>query len=193
LTAALYARVSTDEQSYAMQFTELRDYAGRMGWQIVEYSEKESSVKKRPVLNAMMADARLKKFDVVLVWKLDRFARSLKQLLENIAQLDSFSVRFICVTQGIDTDKQNPASRLMLQMMGAFAEFERALIVERVRCGMAEARRQGKHLGRPVPIWRRDHAEELRAKGLSFRAIASQIGVPEASIRRALKQCAKKV
>ena len=188
MVAAVYVRVSSEEQNHAMQTSELRDYAVRMGWTVKEYAEKESSVKKRPVLNQLMADARLKMFGVVLVWKFDRFARSLKQLLENVASLDSFGIRFICLTQGIDTDKRNPASRLMLHIFGAFAEFERSLIVERVRSGMAEAKRQGKHLGRPSPIWRRDHAAELRARGFSFRAIAGTIGVPESSIRRALQK-----
>ena len=188
MVAAVYVRVSSEEQNHAMQTSELRDYAVRMGWTVKEYAEKESSVKKRPVLNQLMADARLKMFDVVLVWKLDRFARSLKQLLENVASLDSFGIRFIGLTQGIDTDKRNPASRLMLQIFGAFAEFERSLIVERVRSGMAEAKRQGKHLGRPSPIWRRDYAAALRAQGFSFRSIARTIGVPESSIRRALQK-----
>lgn len=189
--AAIYARVSTQDQSHDMQTTELRSYCERMGWEIVEYTEKVSSVKKRPALDKLMADARLRKVDVVLVWKLDRFARSLKQLMDNITLLDTFGVRFICVTQGIDTDRQNPAGRLMMQIFGAFAEFERSLIIERVRSGMAEAKRQGKHCGRPVPIWRRDDAAELRDQGLSFRKIAAQLGRSEASIRRALKSASK--
>jgi DNA invertase Pin-like site-specific DNA recombinase len=111
--------------------------------------------------------------------------------MDNITLLDTFGVRFVCVTQGIDTDRQNPAGRLMMQIFGAFAEFERSLIIERVRSGMAEAKRQGKHCGRPVPIWRRDDAAELRATGLSFRKIAAQLGRSEASIRRALKSASK--
>src|SRR5438270_13944317 len=95
----------------------------------------------------MMADARLRKFDVLLVWKLDRFGRSLQQLVTNIQTLDSLGIRFIAVTQGLDTDKQNPMSRLLLHMLGAFAEFERAIIVERVNGGVAEAERPGKHCG----------------------------------------------
>jgi putative DNA-invertase from lambdoid prophage Rac len=185
-TAAIYVRVSTSDQSHDMQTTELRGYAERMGWTIVQYAEKASSVKKRPVLDQLMRDARARKIDVVLVWKLDRFARSLTQLMDNITLLDSAGVRFICTTQGIDTDKQNPAGRLMMQIFGAFAEFERSLIVERVRAGMAEAKRQGKHCGRPVPIWDRFEAFELRRAGMSFRAIAARIRIPEASIRRAL-------
>ena len=144
ITAAIYARVSTQDQKFDMQVSELRAYALRMGWAVVEYSEKVSSIKKRPVLDQLMTDARARKFDVVLVYKLDRFARSLQQLLTNMQSLDSYGVRFICVSQGIDTDRANPVSRLMLQIIGAVAEFERGLIVERVKSGMAQAKREGK-------------------------------------------------
>lgn len=187
ITAAIYVRVSTQDQRHDMQFTELRDYCTRMGWTAVEYAEKQSSVKKRPVLDKLMQDARQRKFDVVLVWKLDRFARSLQQLLTNLQALDSAGVRFICVTQGIDTDKNNPASKLMMHIIGAVAEFERGIIVERVRAGVAEAQRRGKHCGRPKRIWRRDEAVELRKKGLSIRAIAEKLGRPVSSIADALK------
>lgn len=186
--AAIYVRVSTIDQKHEMQTTELREFAARMGWATVEYAEKASSVKLRPVLDRMMADARLRKFDVLLVWKLDRFGRSLQQLVTNIQTLDSLGVRFIAVTQGIDTDKQNPMSRLLLHILGAFAEFERAIIVERVKGGVAEAKRQGKHCGRPVKIWRRDDAIEMRAQGLSLREIGTRLNLSEASVRRALKR-----
>ena len=189
-TAAIYARVSTQDQNFMLQTTELRDYADRMGWNVVEYSEKQSSVKRRPVLDSLMRDARARKFDVVIVWKLDRFARSLSQLMENITLLDSFGVRFISTTQSLDTEKTNPMGRLMLHVMGAFAEFERALIVERVCAGIAEAKRQGKHCGRPVPIWDRHEAVKLRKEGLSLRQISAKIGQPVTSIRRALAKAA---
>jgi DNA invertase Pin-like site-specific DNA recombinase len=205
LKAAIYARVSTSEQNYAMQFREVREYCERMGWSTVEYAEQASSVKRRPVLARLMADAKRRAFDIVVVWKLDRFARSLMQLIENVQLLDSAGIRFICVTQAIDTDKRNPMSRLTLQIMGAFAEFERAIIVERVQSGLnsyrddyakgkvgAEGNRKshsGKNLPahRPKKIWRRDRALELREQGLSFRKIAAQLGQSEASVRRAIK------
>jgi DNA invertase Pin-like site-specific DNA recombinase len=190
-TAAIYVRVSTQDQKHEMQTSELREFAARMGWQVVEYAEKASSVKLRPVLERMMADARLRKFDVMLVWKLDRFARSLPQLVANIQTLDSLGIRFVAVTQGIDTDKSNPMSRLLLHILGAFAEFERAIIVERVKGGVAEAKRRGKHCGRPVKVWRRDDAVELRSQGFSLRQIGARIGQSEASVRRALKSATK--
>jgi putative DNA-invertase from lambdoid prophage Rac len=194
ITAGIYVRVSTLDQNYEMQTHELREYAARMNWEVVEYQDKISGTKdKRPGLDRLMQDAKLRKVDVVLVWKLDRFARSLQQLIANIQTLDSYGVRFICVTQGIDTDQNNPVSRLMLHIFGAFAEFERGIIAERVRSGMAQAKRKGQHVGRPSPIWRRDEAVDLREKGLSFRKIATLLNRPETSIRRAVADSAKRV
>ena len=188
MTAAVYVRVSTQDQNHAMQTTEILSFAARMGWETVMYSEKASSVKKRPVFDQLMRDARARKFDAVIVWKLDRFARSVRQLTDNLELLDQAGVRFICVTQGIDTDKQSLGGRLLMQILGAIAEFERGLIAERVRAGMAEAKRQGKHVGRPMEIWDRYKAAEMRKAGVTWRAIALAVGEPEASIRRALKK-----
>lgn len=188
MTAAIYTRVSTNDQSDAMQVTELRAYVDRMGWTAVEFSDKTSGTKaKRPGLDALMADARARKFDVVIVYKLDRFARSLQHLIANIQALDSYGVRFVCVTQGIDTDKNNPASRLMLHILGAVAEFERGIIVERVKSGIAEAQRQGKHCGRSKRVFRRDEAARLRKSGMSLRAISAKLKIPVTTIVHALK------
>ena len=137
-----------------------------------------------------MADASLRKFDIVIVWRLDRFARSLPQLLENVRQLDAAGVRFICSAQGIDTDQRNPAARLMMQMLGAFAEFERAIIVERVKAGVAEAQRKGKHCGRPKRVFRRDEAQEMRDRGMSLRKIGAALGVPFRTVADALRTAA---
>lgn len=186
-TAAIYARVSTLDQNHDLQTNELRSYCQRMGWDCVEFTEKASSVKKRPVFNRMMEDARLKRFDVVVVWKLDRFARSLRQLCDHIASLDSYGVRFLCLTQQIDTDKQNAAGRLMMQMLGAFAEFERSIIVERTVAGLEAAKRRGVTLGRRKRIFRRDLAFDLRAQGLSYRRIAAELEIPVMTVVDALK------
>jgi DNA invertase Pin-like site-specific DNA recombinase len=190
ITAAIYARVSTLDQQHDMQRHELNEYCARMGWNVIEYSEKASSVKKRPELDRLMRDAQQRKFDVVLVWRMDRFARSLPQLLENIRALDAAGVRFVCPSQGIDTDHKNPAARLMMQMLGAFAEFERAIIVERVRAGVAEAQRKGTHCGRPRKIFRRDEALEMRARGMSYGRIAAELGLKKATLVSALKAAA---
>ncbi len=189
MIAALYVRVSTDDQSHMMQTTELRSYAVRMGWQVVEYAEKASSVKTRPALNQLLADARLKKFDVVVVWALDRFARSVKQLITNIELLDSCNIRFLCVSQGIDTDRRNPAATLLLHLIGAFAQFERSLIIERVRSGMTEAKRQGKHCGRAgAHLATRSRRGAARGR-LQFSRDCSQTG----SARGQHSPCSKKV
>ncbi len=206
LRAAIYARVSTTQQDYDLQLRELSTYCERMGWEVVRYQEKASSVKKRPELDRLMADAKLKRFDVVAVWKIDRFARSLLQLIDLVQSLDHYGVRFLSLTQGIDTDRRNPSSRLLLQIMGAFAEFERSLIVERVTAGRrayVEAFDRGEvgrsrhsKSGRDMPahrprkIWNRQAALDLRAQGSSLREIAKKLGVSTMSVKRALDQLA---
>jgi putative DNA-invertase from lambdoid prophage Rac len=192
-TAAIYARVSTDDQNADMQLAEVRQYAGRQGWDVLEFVDKGVSGMKRsrPGLDACMNAARLKQVDIVLVWKLDRFGRSLSNLIENILLLDSYGVRFISVTQGLDTDLKNPTSRLMMHILGAVAEFERSMIVDRVRSGMASAKRSGKHCGRPKGCWSRIEARELLEAGLSWRQISTKMGVPVTSLRRALQSVPK--
>jgi putative DNA-invertase from lambdoid prophage Rac len=179
MIAAVYARVSSEDQNCAMQLTELGGYLERQGWAGLEYVEKASGKagSKRPALAQLLADARMKRFDAVVVWKLDRFGRSLHHLIENIQLLDSLGIRFIAPTQGIDTDNRSPVGRLLLHIMGAFAEFERALIIERVKTGVSEAKKQGKHCGRPRKIFRRDEALAMRAQGASLRAIAKAFGI----------------
>ena len=205
ITAAIYARVSTEDQNNEMQLAELRAYVQRMGWSAIEYAEQASSVKKRAQFDRLMADARLRKVDVVLAWKLDRFARSVHQLTASIQALDGYGVRFIALTQNIDTDQKNPMSRLILHIMGAFAEFERALIVERVTAGVKQygkdyaagrvgagkerQSRSGKNLPahRPKRVFDRDRARKMRAKGASFREISKKLGVPLGTVVRAIQ------
>jgi putative DNA-invertase from lambdoid prophage Rac len=185
MNVALYARVSTASQSVDLQVTDLRAYSDRMGWTLAAtyLDEGVSGAKdKRPALDKLMRDARLRRFDLVLVWKLDRFGRSLSQLVQNVQLLDSYGVRFISLTENIDTDIKNPTGRLMLHLFGAFAEFERSLIIERVRAGVAEAQRQGKHCGRPARVFRRDEAVRLRQEGHSYRDIAKLLDVPVTTV-----------
>jgi putative DNA-invertase from lambdoid prophage Rac len=188
MIAAIYARVSTKKQEYEMQLTELREYAKRMDWQTVEYSEKASSVKRRPEFERLMNDARLRKFQVVLVWKVDRFGRSLQDFLRNVLLLDSFGVRFVSTTQSIDTDKRDPMAKFILGLFGLLAEFERGMIVERVKAGVAEAKRQGKHCGRPARVFRRDQVAEMRAKGISWRQIAWELKLPLTTVRESVRK-----
>jgi DNA invertase Pin-like site-specific DNA recombinase len=190
MRCAIYARVSTERQKNDMQLTELRDYASRQGWETVEYLEKESSAKKRPVFDQLREDARNKRFDVVIVWKLDRAFRKISQLIEVIQEFDRFGIRFIATTMGIDTDNRSPMGKLIIHLFGVLAEFERDLLIERTKAGLAEARRQGHIGGRPGKVYRRDRAAELRRQGMSWRAISRELGIPQATIRKHLKGCA---
>lgn len=187
MRAAIYARVSTEDQHCEMQLAELGDLARRNGWEVVEYVEKVSSRKQRPALERLLQDGKHRKFDVVMVWKLDRFGRRLTELVANIETLALAGVRFWCPGQNIDTDQRNPISRLTLQILGAVAEFERDLIQERTKAGIAQAQRAGKHCGRPAKVFPRDRCAVLRKQGLSFRAIGRKLGVSEFTVRQVLK------
>jgi len=175
---AIYARVSTGEQSPELQLRELRDYAGRRGFTVHrEYVDQASGdVRRRqraPEFDALMADARRRRFDCVLVWKYDRFARSLGALIAALQEFRDLGVDFISHTQAIDTT--TPMGRLFFHVIGSFAEFEREVIVERVRAELANARAKGKRLGRPV----RDPGAQarvvaLKGEGLSLRQIAAR-------------------
>jgi putative DNA-invertase from lambdoid prophage Rac len=186
MTAALYVRVSTGEQNTDRQLSELREFAARKEWTVVEYEDKQSGAKKRPALTRLMEDARLRRFDIVIVLALDRFGRSSRQLVTDVETLDSYGVRFIALNQAIDTDKKSPIGTLMFQMFSAFAEFERAIIIERVVSGVREAQRKGKHCGRPKKIFRRDEMRALKARGLSLRKIAKELGIPLSTVADAL-------
>src|SRR5947208_3474894 len=147
---AVYARVSTANhgQDPELQLRETREYAASRGWVIAkEYTDVASGSKdSRPALNELMADARRRKFDAVVVWKLDRFGRSLRHLVNALAELESNGVAFVSLRDNLDLS--TPSGRLMFQIIGAMAEFERALIQERVKAGLCHARSKGK-IGRP--------------------------------------------
>lgn len=190
MKAAIYARVSTADQSCELQLRELREYASRRGWTIVgEYVDTGWSGAKasRPELDRLQRDAGRRLFDAVLVWKLDRFGRSVRHCLEGIEQMKSHGVRFLAVSQNIDTDESNPTSRLMLHILAAVAEFERELIRERVRAGVRAAKQKGKTLGRPRRIFNRQRAADMRADGKSYPQIARALGVGVGTVVRALQ------
>lgn len=189
LQAAIYARVSTQDQNCEMQVRELREYCERRGWALVaEYVDTGWSGAKasRPELDRLMRDARQRRFDCVLVWKLDRWGRSLVQSLQSVQELASMGVRFIAVTQQIDTDQSNPMSRFMLHIFGAFAEFEREMIRERVCAGVRNAKRKGRQLGRKRVVFDRHKATEMHQAGASVRQIAACLGVGAGTIHRVL-------
>ncbi len=185
MRVALYARVSTTDQNCEMQLRELRNHCQRRGWEIAgEYVDTGWSGAKasRPELDRLMKEARQGRFAAVLVWKLDRWGRSLIQSLQSVQELVSMGVRFVAVTQNIDTDESNPMSRFMLHIFGAFAEFEREMIRERTVGGVRAAKAKGKKLGRPKRVFRRDEVVRLRETGQSWRAIAKQLGVPVSTV-----------
>ncbi len=175
--AAIYVRVSTAEQETDMQEAELREYVGNRGWSFTVYRDKGQSGAKndRPALTALLGDMRKSKFDVVIVWSLDRLARSLKQLLSIAEECKSLGVDLVSLKQNVDTTL--PAGRLTFMVLGAVAEFEREMLRERVRAGMAQAKRAGKRVGRPAR--RQFHCSDiermkvLRAKGTSIRKLAA--------------------
>jgi DNA invertase Pin-like site-specific DNA recombinase len=189
MRSAIYARVSTlIGQSPEMQLGELREYASRRGWEIVgEYVDCISGSKEsRPELNRLMADAHRRHFDAVLVWKIDRFGRSLKHLVNSLADLDSYGVAFVSLRDNLDLS--TPSGRLMFQIIGAMAEFERSLIQERVKAGLRNAKLKGKTLGRPPLTLDWDRIDRLRASGASIRKISAQLQVSTATVHKALRQ-----
>jgi DNA invertase Pin-like site-specific DNA recombinase len=192
---ALYARVSTlNNQDPEMQLAELREYAGRRGWQIIEeFTDQGVSGCKesRPALNRLMSDACRRRFDAVLVWKIDRFGRSLKHLVNALAELASFGVAFISLRDSLDLS--TPSGRLMFQTIGAMAEFERSLIQERVRAGIRNARTKGKRLGRPRVIVDASRIASLRASGRSWSHIEAELGVSKGTAQRAFAGLPKTV
>jgi len=187
MTIRAYVGVSTADQRCELQVRELRGCAERHGWQIADIYEDVSSGAKasRPALNRLIADSQARKFDCLMVWKLDRFGRSLMDGLNNIKILEENGIRFISVTRGLDTDLQNPASRFLSHVLGAVAEFERALIRERTQAGRAvtsgisRAARSGKTVysgsgrntppHRPRTIFDREGVFQLRRQGRSYR------------------------
>jgi putative DNA-invertase from lambdoid prophage Rac len=190
MKTVIYARVSTVEQSCEMQLRELRDYATRRGMALVgEYIDTGWSGAKasRPELDRLMQDARMRRFDAILVWKLDRWGRSVAHCVRSVQELVSLGVRFLAVTQNIDTDESNPTSRFLLHLFAAFAELEREMIRERVISGIRNAKISGKSWGRPKRVFRRDEAVSMRANGKSWREIARLLGVPMSTVMDACK------
>ena len=191
LRVALYARVSTvgKGQDVGLQLDELRQVAAQREWNVVaEYCDEGVSGAKesRPELDRMLADARAGKLDLVAVWKLDRLGRSLQHLLRLLADLSDWGVGFASLRDaGIDTT--TPTGRLMLQIMGALAEYERELIRERVIAGVRRAQAQGKHCGRPKVELELRPALAMLREGRGLREVASIMGVSRTTLRRRLK------
>ena len=185
--AALYSRVSTYDQNPQTQILDLRQMAAQRGYVIVrEYTDKISGTKaKRPGLDAMMADARRGQFDVVMTWACDRIARSTRHFLEVLDELNRISVEFVSFRESIDT--AGPLGRAIVVIIGAIAELERSLIVERVRAGMRRARLEGQQIGRKPLELDRAGIRSDREHGQSFRQIAKGHRISTATVQRVLR------
>lgn len=175
-----------------MQLDDLRNYAAGRGWEVTqEYVDQGVSGAKatRPALKQCLLDAGRRRFDVLLVWKLDRWGRTVAQLSTDILALDSAGVRFLCPNQGIDTDKSNSMSRLLINILSSFAQFERDVIHERVVAGVRHAQKHGTksgvRFGRPTKIFNRQEVRDLRAEGKSWNEIVAVTGQSKTTVRRA--------
>ena len=188
MKAAIYARVSTTNgQDPTMQTRELKEYCERRGWKIAgEYVDTgiSGAREKRPELDRMMADAHRRRFDAVVVWKFDRFARSVSHLLRALETFKALGIEFVSLSEQMDTS--TPTGKMVFTVLGAVAELERSLIAERVRAGLRNARAKGKRLGRPRKAIDCARIAALRRVGRSWAAIGQELGVGEGTVRRAV-------
>jgi DNA invertase Pin-like site-specific DNA recombinase len=186
--AALYLRVSSLDQHPETQLLDLRQMAAQRGYQIVqEYTDRISGARaRRPGLDQMMSDARRGRFDIVLVWASDRIARSTRHFLETLDELNRLGVKFASFREPIDTE--GPLGRAIVIIIGAVAELERNLIVERVRAGMRRARLEGQRIGRPALALDRQAILRDHRRGLSLRQIAQEHRISRATVHRVLHE-----
>ena len=187
MITAIYARVSTDDQTTDNQVFELEKVAKRMGWDIGEvYTDIISGAKsKRPELDRLMESVIRKEVDIIMVWSVDRLGRSLQHLTTLLSDIHSKGVDLYLHQQGIDTT--TPSGKMMFQMCGVFAEFERSMVQERVKAGLERARANGKRLGRPpVPPIQIEKMRKLRNEGMTLTAIAKRVGVSVGKVHNAV-------
>jgi len=191
---AIYARVSTTNhgQDVGLQTRELKQFAEARGWTVAgEYIDAGVSGAKdsRPELNRLMADAHKRRFDVVCVWRFDRFARSVSHLLRALETFRALGIDFVWFSEQMDTS--TPAGKMVFTVLGAVAELERSLIVERVRAGLRNARAKGKRLGRPRAIVDAAKIAALRSQGLSWAKVGEALGLGEGTVRRSAQASAR--
>jgi DNA invertase Pin-like site-specific DNA recombinase len=188
LKVAIYTRVSTQDQSTDMQASDLKSYCEQRSLKIYkEYSDKGVSGTKhhRPALDELMADARKRKFDAVLCWRFDRFARSTKHLITALEEFRHLGIDFISYQENIDTS--SPLGKAIFTIVSAIAELERNIIVERVKAGIRRAKEKGKRLGRPKKLnLDVENLRTMRAQGLSFRKIAKKVNACPATVYKTL-------
>ena len=179
----LYSRVSTNNgQDPEVQSREIREYCERRGWKLAdEYVDVgiSGAKERRPELDRLVADAHRRKFDVVIVWRFDRFARSVSHLLRALETFKALGIEFVSLSEQVDTT--TPTGKMIFTVLGAVAELERSLIAERVRAGLRNARAKGKRLGRPIKYVDPAQVSALRAQGVSWRRIGEQLGVSPAT------------
>ncbi len=179
MKTAIYARVSTTNgQDPEMQLRELREYCSRRGWEITaEFVDAGVSGAKdsRPELNRLLAEAHRRQFDSVVVWKFDRFARSVSHLLRALETFRSLGIEFVSLSEQVDTS--TPTGKMVFTVLGAVAELERSLITERVRAGLRNAKAKGRRLGRPRKVSDAGTITRLRRQGRSWRAIGVELGI----------------
>ena len=189
LRVGLYARVSThDQQTLPLQIRAMREYAAKRGWTIVaQIKEVGSGAAQRERRATLIAAARRREIDVVLVWRLDRWGRSVADLVSSLQELQHLRVAFVSLTEALDLT--TPAGRAMAGLLSVFAEFEREILRERVCAGLAHARQQGKRLGRPPSVVHRGvEVRKLYRKGISKSEIARKLEIGRTSVRRLLAQ-----
>ena len=193
LRAGLYARVSTnDQQTLPMQLRALREYAARRGWIVaMQVKEVGSGAAQRQMREKLIQAARRREIDVVLVWRLDRWGRSVTDLLATLQDLEHLGVGFVSLTEALDLT--TPTGRAMAGLLAVFAEFEREILRERVRAGLAHARQNGKRLGRPLTAsLHADQVRKLHRSGLSKSEIARSLDIGRTSVRRILAASSRK-
>ncbi len=185
---AIYCRVSTGKQDLSMQINDLRSYSKQRRFEIYrEYCDVASgSLAKRPALDELMADAKKRKFDAVLVWRFDRFARSTHHLVTALLEFRSLSTDFISYQENIDTS--SPLGEAVFTIVSCVSQLERDIIRERVRHGVKNAREKGKQLGRPKKSYDESQLRTLRASGLSYKKIGERVGLSEGLVHRLLNQ-----
>ena len=189
LRVALYARVSThDQQTLPLQIRTMREYAAKRNWTIVaQTKEIGSGASQREQRETLIAAARRREVDVVLVWRLDRWGRSVADLVSTLQELQHLGVGFVSLTEALDLT--TPAGRAMAGLLAVFAEFEREILRERVRAGLDHARQQGQRLGRPPSVVHKTvEARKLHRQGISKSEIARQLQISRTSVRRLLDQ-----
>jgi DNA invertase Pin-like site-specific DNA recombinase len=188
--AVLYARVSTlhHGQDPELQSREIREYCQRRGWPLVgEYVDAgiSGAKERRPQLDRLIANAHKRKFEVIVVWKFDRFARSVSHLLRALENFRALGIEFVSLSEQIDTS--TPTGKMIFTVLGAVAELERSLIAERVRAGLRNAKAKGRKLGRPAKQVNAAQIAALRAQGASWRAVGTRLGISAACALKAAR------